>query len=298
MLYYSFEHTNTLKQQAQCVYTKLMNKKQALIFAISCTAAMIIWNIVIPASRGSSEQFFSTLIKFSSFFNLAFYVSILTVLLVLLREEKPGSNKTQPSPQNAMENQKTPAGRNQATRFWLKLAAGFLLLTALAAIVCILVGDFGWFEARILISTSSIGLASLCALASSSAMADPRWQGISKASIIIAIAAALLLIIAVWAEIDTEGLIKTISILWVMAVGSAVSLAFSRFVLSPRHQWALYAALINNAIIMLMVTTMILTDFDTGDFLFRLLAVQGIILALSCIFLPILARTRHPSDQQ
>ena len=176
---------------------------------------------------------------------------------------------------------------------------GFLAISALLAITCVLSGEFGDFEIKVLITTSVIAVASICSLCCSAYSnrkenALPGLGGISVAAV-----SASMLIVGVWAEIDSEGYWKATAICSVFAIAFAHSLALLAVELRPTYSWLRIGTGINIFALAALISVLILVEIDDDyEGVFKLVAVLAILAALETLVIPILGRLAKVAPTQ
>ena len=174
---------------------------------------------------------------------------------------------------------------------------GFLTISALLAITCVLSGEFGDFEIKVLITTSVIAVASICSLCCSaySNRKENAWPGLGGIS--VAAVSAAMLIVGVWAEIDSEGYWKATAICSVFAIAFAHSLALLAVELRPTYSWLRIGTGINIFALAALISVMILVEID-DEGVFKLVAVLAILAALETLVIPILGRLAKVAPTQ
>jgi len=92
----------------------------------------------------------------------------------------------------------------EARKIFLKIFIGFLSLTALVAIFCVFVGNFGEFELKVLATTFAISAASICSMSCAAFIEIRKKKELGYLGITFSGIAALLAIFGLWTEIDRE----------------------------------------------------------------------------------------------
>ena len=182
------------------------------------------------------------------------------------------------------------------TRDQLSLKKGFLYtligsvgLSALLGILAILMGDFGEFEIRVLLTTLTISAASVCGLSCGAALEAERAHQLPLVGIGLSVLSAILLIIGVWAEPHADEFWKIAATCSVFAVAvSHVSLLrLARF--SSRFTWAVPAAYATVFAVAGIISVMLWGEVDEEP-MFRLLGVASILAAAITVLTPIFHR--------
>ena len=102
-------------------------------------------------------------------------------------------------------------------RFSLIVFIGFLILTALIAIVSVLSGTFGDIQWKILGTTFTISAASICSMACAAFMEKKKQVPVGMAGIALCVITAALVIIGMWPEINCDEYWKVTSTCGVVA---------------------------------------------------------------------------------
>lgn len=163
-------------------------------------------------------------------------------------------------------------------------------VSAVVGIVVILVGNFGEFESRVLLTTFSITCASILGLACGPAYESGRGRAVSLTGIVLAVLAGISWIILIWTDADLgEFVIKSIMTVTVLAVTFAhVSLVLMAR-LEKKFLWALYTLYLSVAALAGLVLSLIwFTEAFESDLTFRMLGVLSILVAALTILLPVL----------
>lgn len=166
-------------------------------------------------------------------------------------------------------------------------------LCALLGIVVIIAGDFGQFEAKVLLTTLTVTCASILGLACGPAYEAGIRRAVPLMGIIFALISGVLWIILIWREDHTvfvgfERTVMTVTLL--AAAFSHVSLV-SLARLDKKFQWSFYAIHIAVATLTGTVLALIwLTDQVESDLTFRFLGVTAIIVSALTILIPVFHR--------
>lgn len=181
------------------------------------------------------------------------------------------------------------------TRILLKIFIGFLTLTALIAIGCVLMGEFGEFQLKILATTFSVSAASICAMACAAFIERRHIMPLGILGILgilLSVLAAGLVVFGVWIEVDIGGYWKFTFTTIVSAIGFGYALLLTLPNLKPAHSWTQYAACACIGIVSLMVIVAVWAEIDFEGY-YRLLAVISIIMVLFTLLIPILMKFAH-----
>lgn len=167
-----------------------------------------------------------------------------------------------------------------------------LIVSALIGIIIFLFGDFGETEAKILITTLTIGGYSLTGLCCSTLYEKKRAISLAFSGIAVSIIGFLYTVLAIWEIIDLNSWdgFKPLLIFIILAF----SIAHSCLLLLIRSEKpiiknSLFATIGFIGIVALMLILLVFEAIDEpGEFYFRLLGVFAILDVLGTIVVPIL----------
>jgi ribosomal protein L37E len=178
----------------------------------------------------------------------------------------------------------------------------FCFLASIAAcgalgVYCLLLGNMGPLEARILGSTALVGAASILGLIGVMTWEQRRWHPMGMLGVIFAAIALLLSLTIIWASelgfrwLETnEDLLKSLGVAWVLAVAlpHISLLSFAR--LHAQYLWVRRMTIIAIGFLAALVIHTILTEGDGGDMVVRLIGIFAIADVCGTIAMPILHR--------
>lgn len=172
---------------------------------------------------------------------------------------------------------------------FLYILIGSVGLSALLGILAVLIGDFGEFEVRVLLTSLTISAASLCGLSCGAALEAGRARGLPISGIALAVLAALMVIVGIWGEFHPDVYWKSTATVSIFAIACShmALLLLSR--LAPRYAWANWAGGIAVFSVVIILSVMLWGDVDEEP-LFRLLGVAAILDGAITILIPILHR--------
>lgn len=173
----------------------------------------------------------------------------------------------------------------------LKLFIGFLGLTALVAIVCVLSGDFGSLQIKILLTSTTISAASICAMSCAAFIEKRKLATLGLGGIGFAVVSAALVILGVWAEIEAEGFWKLTGSVSVVAVGLAHAFLLVLPELDAGHRWAQFGTVITIGVLALQIIVAIFGEIESEGY-YQILAAVAILVALGTLVVPILMKLR------
>lgn len=169
----------------------------------------------------------------------------------------------------------------------------FLVISAVVAIAIVLSGDFDVFELKVLVTTTVIAAASVCALCCSAyaqriGMVTPAVLGAGLAAV-----SAALFINGSWAEVDSAGYWQTSITCGIFAIAAAHALALLSVRLRSGHAWLKPVAAVTIFVLASVISVQVWSVFD-GDWLddsaFNAIIVLAILVVLETLVIPILTR--------
>ncbi len=174
-------------------------------------------------------------------------------------------------------------------KWFLYALIGSVAVSALLGMLAILVGDFGEFEIRVLLTSLTISGASLCGLSSGAALEAKRARVLPACGIGLAIVAAAMIVFGIWTEVQPDEFWKTTLTMAVFAAACSHMALLLLARLAPRYAWSLWAATVAVFGVALIVTVMMWAEVHE-ETMFRLLGVAGILDGAITILIPIFHR--------
>ena len=179
----------------------------------------------------------------------------------------------------------------------LKIFLGFLALTALIAIIFVLSGDFGKLQWKILATSFTISAASICSMLCAAFIEKKRLIEVGLSGIFLSIFSAILLIVGMWVEIDSEAYWKTAITLVVTALAFAHALLLVLPKLDDKRKWVQGVSSVSIGVLALQIVVAVWGEIDDKGY-YQFLAVVAIIVALETLAIPILMKLRKGNGQK
>lgn len=188
-------------------------------------------------------------------------------------------------------------------RLLVRLVAVSLVLTAAAAIVALLAGDFGDTQLRIILTTGAVSFYGLMALPAGVLLDQGRLRALAQASGAAVVVAFVLVLYLVWAEWDDAG--ETAWKTAVVATTSAGVLAQIAAALSRRRAedslWVVrltVASIAAGALLGAMIVAAVLAEIDDSGY-YRFLGAVAVADVLLLALPPVLRRGQpSPATEQ
>jgi hypothetical protein len=171
-----------------------------------------------------------------------------------------------------------------------RIALWFLIvsvaLSAVIGIIAIVVGTFGRIEAQILLTTLTISAASICALACGALWESGRAKLFPIVGIALAVFDAILFIVGIWWESQSESYWKFSASVGLIAAATAHVCLLSLAKLAQRFIWSRIAAA-TAAYFLALLFIYIIYFTPNGDAGIRIIGVTSIVLAALTILTPV-----------
>jgi hypothetical protein len=166
---------------------------------------------------------------------------------------------------------------------------GSVILGAVLGIVIVLRNQWGWFEARVILTTMTIAAASVCGLACDLSRTPRGNNALPIGGLALTAVAAVLLLVAIWGDIQSEGYWKTTASVGILAVSAVHVSLLSIARLAAGYRWVFFVAcqIIFGLAIFLVMILIFEIDFDR---VFRFVAALAILDAAVTLIIPILHR--------
>jgi len=172
----------------------------------------------------------------------------------------------------------------------LKVTIGFLILTAIFSIWIVLLGEFGDFEIRVLLTTLSISMASMCAMACGAHIEKTKIKLAGGIGIISALVSLSLTLFLIWSEVRGNNILRLCFSSLIVTFAFAHVLLLNLPPLIEKRFWLRYLAAISVSIMSLLMMVLIWNDRMMSEVYFRLLITLAIIAALVSLLIPIFSK--------
>ena len=189
--------------------------------------------------------------------------------------------------------------RHHLKRPLLYLLVGSVILSAVLGIIIVLRNTWSWFEVRVILTTITVAVASLCGLACDLSR-TPRGSNIlPTGGLLLTSLAVGLILIGIWSDVDLDGFWKTTACASIFAVSTVHICLLSIARLAPRFRWVFFVACQVIYGLAILLSAIIIWEID-DDPIFRLVATVSIVDAALTLVIPLLHRiskTDHTDSQ-
>lgn len=171
----------------------------------------------------------------------------------------------------------------------------FLVLTALIAIVTVLSGEFGDLQARILASSFSVSLASICAMSSAVFMEQRGSKLLGTLGLVVAAVALLLFNAGLWLEVSWGPFWQTAVCCITVMIGLAHGFLLQLPRLAPAQRWVQRMSGYAIALSVGLICALIISPDAVGETFGypQILTITAIAVVLLSVLVPIYARLGH-----
>lgn len=178
----------------------------------------------------------------------------------------------------------------------LYVLIGSIVASAGLAIFFVLRDEWGWFEIKVLLSTCTIAVASLCGLACELSRTIRGLNLLPRSGVLLTLVTATLYLIGIWPEIDSEIYWKSVAVLtiFVFAVVQASLLSIAR--LAKRFSWVYMLTLQVVFGLAILCSVMCVFEID-DDRTMRFLIALSIVDAALTLVIPVLHRISKSDPQ-
>jgi len=192
--------------------------------------------------------------------------------------------------------------RSKTQRSLLLGFIGSIAACGLVGIYCLAVGTIGKLEAKILLTTTAVGVSSILALAAAVPWERRRWHpigpiGVMTVTIGLVYSLVMIWIVAEMADADIEVWLKGYGVVCVVAV--AIPLLGLISMAQLRRQWAFVR--VGTVVVVIVfacqIIVSIIYEID-DDVWYRIMGILGIAVACGNISLPILHRVSRMQTRE
>lgn len=179
--------------------------------------------------------------------------------------------------------------RRDRKKVLLYLLVGSVILSAVLGIVMVLRNTWDWYEIRVMLTTITIAVASLCGLAGDFSRTPRGLNLLPKASLLLTFASAVLILILIWLEIHHDGYLQATAIVSIFAIAVVHVSLLSNARLADRFRWVYLIAMQVIFGLAALLSAMILFELD-DEGMFQFVAALAILDAALTLVIPLLHR--------
>ncbi len=174
---------------------------------------------------------------------------------------------------------------------------GSVVVGAVLGIVVVLRNRWGWFEVRVILTTVTIAIASLCGLACDLSRTPRGGNLLPRGGLLLTLIATGLILVGMWSDLNNEAYWKTVACVSIFAVATVHVCLLSIARLAGKFRWVFFIAcqVIFGLAVLLSIT--IIREIDE-EAMFRFLAAVAIVDAALTLVIPLLHRIGRSDDRQ
>ncbi len=187
--------------------------------------------------------------------------------------------------------------RRKLKRPLLYLLVGSIVLGAVLGIVVVLRNKWGWFEVRVILTTITIAIASLCGLACDLSRTPRGYNLLPRGGLVLTLIAAGMILVGIWSDLETEGYWKTVATVAIFAVATVHVCLLSIARLAGKFSWVFFIACQVVYGLALLLSIVIIWEIDE-DQMFRFIAAVAIVDAALTLVIPLLHRISRTESRR
>jgi hypothetical protein len=175
---------------------------------------------------------------------------------------------------------------------------GSVIAAAVLGIALVLLNTWGWFEIRVILTTITIAVASVVGLACDLSRTPRGTNALPIAGLTLTTIAAVMILLGMWADINSETFWKTTASIAIFAVAAAHVSLLSIARLAGNFRWVYFIACQIIFGLAILLVAIIFFEIDV-DRTFRFVAALAILDAAVTLIIPILHRIgkTHPQSR-
>lgn len=177
----------------------------------------------------------------------------------------------------------------------LYLLVGSVILGALLGIVIVLRNTWGWFEVRVILTTVTVAIASLCGLACDLSKTPRGANILPRCGLVLTLVSASLILLGMWSDFDSDGYWKTTTTVSIFAVATVHVCLLSIARLVRRFRWVFWIACQVVYGLAILLSVIIIGQIE-NDRMLRFVAAVSIVDAALTLVIPILHRISRTDE--
>lgn len=177
----------------------------------------------------------------------------------------------------------------------LRIFIAFLAFTALISIVFIFGEEFGDIQVRILMTSFTISISSICAMSCAAFIERRKMVNLGLTGMTVSVLTGLLVITVIWIDPNNDIFYKLIASMIAASLSFAHAFLLMLPELDKKHEWVQQSAAITITLLLTMIISMIWWEVE-NEFIFRMLGAVAIVVGLQTLVIPILLKLKSSPD--
>ncbi len=186
-------------------------------------------------------------------------------------------------------------GQSNLKRPLLYSLVGSVVLGALLGIVLVLRNTWGWFEVRVILTTITVAIASLCGLACDLSRTPRGANILPRCGLLLTLVAAGLILAGMWTDLEKDGFWKFTASVSIFAVATVHICLLSIAQLARRFRWVFFIACQVIYGLAVLLSVIVFWELE-NERMFRFVAMISIVDAALTLVIPLLHRISRADD--
>lgn len=186
---------------------------------------------------------------------------------------------------------------SKVKKIFLRGFIGFLVLTALVAIFAVFSDSFGETQKRILATTFTISIASICAMACAAFIERRSLVWLGMAGIACSALAGVLLLLGIWNLFVSDFSFKITATFITISIAFAHAFLLALPELDKRYKWIQPATATTIGLLAILIIVVMWFETESTIF-FQSIAVVAILTGLETLVIPILLKLGGKEKEQ
>jgi hypothetical protein len=186
-------------------------------------------------------------------------------------------------------------GQSNLKRPLLYSLVGSVVLGALLGIVLVLRNTWGWFEVRVILTTITVAIASLCGLACDLSRTPRGANILPRGGLVLTLVAAGLILAGMWTDLNKDEFWKFTISVSIFAVATVHICLLSIAQLAKRFRWVYFIACQVIYGLAVLLSVIVFWELE-NERMFRFVAMISIVDAALTLVIPLLHRISRTDD--
>lgn len=174
---------------------------------------------------------------------------------------------------------------------------GSVVLGALLGIALVMQNTWGWFEVRVMLTTVTVAIASLCGLACDLSRTPRGANILPRCGLLLTLVAASLILVGMWTDLNKDGFWKVTASVSIFAVATVHICLLSIARLAKRFRWVYFVACQVIYGLAVLLSVIVFWELE-NERMFRFVAMISIVDAALTLVIPLLHRISRTDDLQ